>query len=286
MNRKINIEVIFSNNFNLSLYKPVIKNSICIVIDTIMAVSTITAIFGSNCKRIILSRKKNEAYELKKILKDYLLCGEEDAIIPEGFDYGNQPLNFIKMDLSNIGIILSTSNGSVSFFKLLASEFVFALSILNLDYSLNVILNLALKTKKNILLLCSGRKGYPVYDDTYTAGLAIKHLKKLADIEISDSAKIALKTVGDNGNNILDEISNSESGLIVKKLEYWDDLEYCSRINIYKILPRLRILELNDRKNINFLDKNIYNLKFNKEYCLNKILLLEPYNSYEPSIRI
>jgi 2-phosphosulfolactate phosphatase len=282
-NRKIRVEAIFSNTFDLNTYEHIIENSICAVIDTLMAVSTIAAIFGSNCKRVVLSREKMEAYELKKIFKDYLLCGEEDGIPPEGFNYGNLPLNFVKLDLSNIKIILSTTNGSASFFKLLSSEFVFALSLLNLDHCLRVILDLALNHEKNILLLCSGRKGYPTYDDIYTAGLAIKHLSMLIDLEVSDSAKVALEIANNNCDSVLDAISNSESGQIVRRLGYLDDLEYCSRINVYKIIPRLRVQELNNEKDIKFLKeyKDIYDflLKFNKKYFFNKLLFLEPYNN-------
>ena len=178
---------------------------------------------------------------------------------------------------------MSTTNGSVSFFKLLSSEFVFALSLLNLDYCLRVLLDLALTHEKNILFLCSGRKGYPAYDDIYTAGLAIKHLSMLIDLEVSDSVNIALEIANNNRDSVLEAISNSESGQIVRRLGYLDDLEYCSRINVYKIIPRLRVLELNNGKDIKFLKeyKDIYDflLKFNKKYSFNKLLFLEPYNN-------
>lgn len=220
---------------------------------------------------------------IKKIFKDYLLCGEEDGIPPEGFDYGNLPLNFVNIDLSNTKIILSTTNGSVSFFKLMTCEYVFALSLLNLDYSLNVISNLAHNNEKDILLLCSGRKGHTTYDDVYTAGLAIKHLSLLVDLEISDSAKIALEIVKHNSANILEAISNSESGQIVRNLGYLDDLAYCSKINELNTIPRLRVLELNGKKQFKSSAefKDLYDIlsKFSNKYSYDKLLLLEPFNN-------
>jgi 2-phosphosulfolactate phosphatase len=280
---KIKADVIFSNNFDLDIYNPIIKNSICAVIDTLMAVSTITAIFGSNCKRIVLAREKNEAYLLKKILKDhYLLVGEENGIPPEGFDYGNRPLNFINMDLSTKKVILSTTNGSVSFFKLQGSNDVFAISLLNLDHALNIILNHALNNEKDILFLCSGRKGFITYDDIYTAGLAINNLNKLTDLELSDAARVACEIAGAS-NNALDSISNSESGNIVKKLDYLDDMIYCSKINEFNIVPRLTVLELNNNKDfhISAKFKNLYDVlsKSGKRYPYNTLLLLEPFNN-------
>jgi phosphosulfolactate phosphohydrolase-like enzyme len=77
-NNKITIEVALSNSLDLEIYEPVIRNSICAVIDTITAASSISAIFGSQCSGIILSENKNKAYKLKEILKDHLLCGEEE----------------------------------------------------------------------------------------------------------------------------------------------------------------------------------------------------------------
>jgi 2-phosphosulfolactate phosphatase len=283
MKKKIKAEVIFSNNFNLNICKDIIQNSICAVIDTLMAVSTITAILGSNCKRVLLAREKMEAYELKKIFKDYLLCGEENGVPPESFDYGNFPLKFAKLDLSNKKIILCTTNGSGSFFKLLGSEFIFALSLLNLDYCLKVISDLAINHEKNILLLCSGRKGCLTYDDIYTAGIAINHLSKLKNLELADSAIVALEIANNNHKNILDVLSNSESGQIARRLGYTDDLEYCSKMNIFKITPRLRVLDLDNEKDIEFLgeDNDINNSlsKLNKEYFSGKLLFLESYNN-------
>jgi len=42
------------------------------------------------------------------------------------------------MDLKNKKIILKSTNGTVSFFKLLEAEYVFAISLLNLGYSVKI----------------------------------------------------------------------------------------------------------------------------------------------------
>ncbi len=279
-NKKIKIEVAFTNNFDLEVYEPIIKDSVCAVIDTLMATSTITTIFSSNCNRIILSKEKNEAYKLKKILNDYLLCGEENGLRPEGFDYGNLPLKFSGVDLRDKKIILKTTNGTVSFFKLLASEYIFAISLLNLSYSMKVILELAIKNKKNIFLVCSGRKGTITYDDVYTAGLAIKYLMESVDLIISDSAKVALD-VANSGIGILEALEKSESGEMVKMLEYFDDLKYCTRLNIHNVIPRLKVLDLN--VNLEYVSpedyKDLYDIfmKTREVHAFDKLLLLEPF---------
>lgn len=56
--KQMRTEVIFSNNFDLSFYNNMIENSVCVVIDALIAVSTMTTILDSNYKRIVFVRKR------------------------------------------------------------------------------------------------------------------------------------------------------------------------------------------------------------------------------------
>ena len=99
------------------------------------------------------------------------------------------------MNLKDKKIILKSTNGTVSFFKLVEAEYVFAMSLLNLKYSTKVISDMAAEKNKDIFLVCSGTEGKITYEDAYTAGMAIQYLMKLTDLKLSDSARIALDIV-------------------------------------------------------------------------------------------
>ncbi|MDD5658539.1 MAG: 2-phosphosulfolactate phosphatase [Actinomycetota bacterium] len=280
-NRKKTIYVELTNNFNKNLCDPIISNSVCAVIDTLRATSTIAAILESGSKRIILSKNKDEAYKLKKIFKDYLLCGEENGLPPEGFDYGNSPYEFSCLNLSGKKIIMMTTNGTVSFFKVLKSNNIFALSLLNLTAVIKQISDVAKKEAKDIFILCSGKKRLITYDDVYNAGVAVKYLMDFNKDEyiLSDSAYVALDIVKNN-RNVTKALEKSCSGQVLKNIGYDVDIKYSSKIDKYSVVPVLKVLDLNKQSEVKSDRKYndiFYELSINKNNNFNKLLLLEDY---------
>ncbi|MDD3520854.1 MAG: 2-phosphosulfolactate phosphatase [Actinomycetota bacterium] len=280
-NKKTIINVALANSFNKCIYEPIIINSVCAVIDTLRATSSMSAIFGSGCKRIILAKNKDEAYSLKEIFREYILCGEEEGLPPEGFDYGNSPYEFSKLDLKNKNIIMMTTNGTVSFFRLIKSDTIFALSLLNLSFVLNQMHIAAKKNNKDIFILCSGKKGHIAYDDAYNAGMAVKYLADLGegDYIMSDSAQIVFEIVKNN-NDIVKALESSCSGLAVRDIGHDIDIDYCSEIDKYSNAQVLKVIDLISNKRENIGDK--YDDIFKERERLRnngfeKLLLMEDY---------
>jgi len=280
INKKIKIDVALTNNFDPETCRDTIQNSVCAVIDTITATSSITTIFGSECSRIVLSREVNEAFLLKKILRNYLLCGEEDGLKPEGFDYGNFPTEFSKINLRDKKIIFKSTNGTASFFKLVDAEYVFAISLLNMAYSVKIISELAVGKNKDIFLVCSGTERKITYEDVYTAGMAIKYLMDLIDVKLSDSARIALDVVKANsGIGIQEALEKFENMDRLKEMGYYKDLIFSARLDVYNLISNLRILDLNNKQmqlNSNN-HRDLYDLFINSKenHSFDRILLLE-----------
>ena len=279
--KKTTINVALTNSFDKKLHEPIIAGSVCAVIDTLRATSTMSAIFGSGCERIILSKNKKEAYALKEIFTDYLLCGEENGLPPEGFDYGNSPYEFSKLSLYGKKIIMMTTNGTVSFFRLLKSSSIFALSLLNLSTVLKHMSLIAKKENKDIFILCSGKKGHITYDDVYNAGMAVKNLIDFNkdDYIISDSAQIVLEIVRNN-TDIVKALENSCSGQAVRDIGQDIDIEYCSKIDKYSNVQILKVIDLflepdnKEGKKYNDIFKERDRLKNNG---FEKLLLMEDY---------
>lgn len=282
MSNKIKTDVVLTNNFNTEIYDKTIRNSVCAVIDTITATSSITTMFGSGCDKIILTKEVDEAFQLKNILKDFLLCGEENGLKPAGFDYGNFPLEFSRINLKGKNIIFKSTNGTLSFFELTTAKYVFAVSLLNLAYSVRIISELALKEKKNIFIVCSGTKGRVTYEDVYTAGLLIKYLIQLTDTDLSDSARVALDVVraneGIKTQEVLEKFENIER---LKEMGYYQDLIFAAKLNTYNLISNLRILDLRRKPEtgINGNHYDIYTLFNNtsENHIFEKILLLEKF---------
>jgi len=279
--KKTTINVALTNSFDKDLHDTIISNSVCAVIDTLRATSSISTVFGSGCERIILTKSKDEAYRLKKIFKDYILCGEEEGLPPEGFDYGNSPYEFSGLDLTGKKIIMMTTNGTVSFFRLLKSEYIFSLSLLNLSAVLRQMSEIAKTKSKDIFILCSGKKGHITYDDVYNAGVAVKYLLAFdsKDYVLSDSAQIVFDLAMGN-NNVAEVLENSCSGQAVKDIGHDIDIKFCSVIDKYDNIQILKVIDLNNESNIRYTEKYkdiLSEAGILKDNGFEKLLLLEDY---------
>lgn len=232
------VDIALSNNFDQDSLKVNIGDSVCAVIDVIRATSTIATLFGSDVNSIIVAGTLDEAYSLKKAYPARLLCGEKGGLKPEGFDYGNSPLEFSTLDLRGRQAILKTTNGTVSFMKAAGSPAVFSLAALNFRHTMEDVLDNALKNERDILFLCSGEMGKIAYDDAYIAGLAVKYLlSKPHDLIYSDSAKLVLSAaIGDR--SLHDALSKSISAESLRGVGLGDDIEFCSMLNGYNLTIR------------------------------------------------
>lgn len=256
------IHVIFTNRFDSKDIAEVdLKNCVCGVIDTIRATSTIVTILGRGGSEVIVAGNKKQAFIFKKIFKNYILCGEEGGLPPKGFDYGNSPLEISRMDVKDKGFIIMTTNGTQSIFKARECPAVFMLSVLNMNYAVDTLVDYAFENNNDIVLLCSGQKGKVAYDDAYTAGIAVKHLlTKPFKFEFSDSAKLAM-TAAITDNDIINALEKSCSANSLRKVCSGEDIEFCSQLNKYKIAAKLHILS----------SKNIKAAESYKIYFKNKM---------------
>ncbi len=241
------VHVVLTNNFKKEDLSEIdINNSICAVIDTIRASSTIVTMLGCGANSVLIAESKKEAFELKKIFPDHVLCGEEGGLAPEGFDYGNSPVEISRIDARSRDFILMTTNGTRSLLRASAFKDVFVLSILNLNHVLDAISVAAKIDFCDILLLCSGEHERIAYDDAYNAGLAIKYLlTRPYNFDFTDSARLVL-SVALSEFDINDALEKSRSAKALREVSSGEDIAFLSQPNIYDIAPRLIRLHINE----------------------------------------
>ena len=93
------VHVVLTNQFEQAEITGInLKKSVCAVIDTIRASSTIATMLACGGKSIFIASGKNAAFRLKKIFPDFILCGEINGLPPDGFDWGNSPLDISKLE--------------------------------------------------------------------------------------------------------------------------------------------------------------------------------------------
>ncbi len=97
-----------------SYYLDGAKNAqgLAVIIDVFRAFSTACYIYGSGAERIILAASPEQALALKQDHPGYVLIGEKNARMVDGFDYGNSPCSVEKADLTGKTAVLMTSAGT------------------------------------------------------------------------------------------------------------------------------------------------------------------------------
>ncbi|NQT66688.1 MAG: 2-phosphosulfolactate phosphatase [Actinobacteria bacterium] len=231
--------VILTNNFDSSSVE--LKNKICLIIDILRTTSAIISILGSGADKIIISPSLNRAFQLKKHFKDYILCGEHMALKPNGFDCEILPYHISKLNFKGKSIILKTTNGTRSYIKAQDAKMVLTLSLLNINYTLDLAVKYANKLNVDLLFLCSGVLKDIAYDDAFAAGLAINYLlKKVDNIELDDSSELVLNAAL-NENDVYKALKKTRSGKWTLDLGLKDELVYSSQLNKLNITGKLEI---------------------------------------------
>lgn len=236
------IHAVLTNNFKKEDISEIdINNTICAVIDTIRATSTIVTMIGCGADSVIIAEHKKEALRLKELFPESILCGEEGGLAPEGFDYGNSPFEISSIDNGRKNYILMTTNGTKSILRVKDFRDIFVLSILNLNFVLDMIARTANSVSSDILLLCSGEKGRIAYDDVYTAGLAVKYLlTRPNNFEFTDAAKLVLSAaLSEFDINCALEKSISAKSLCAVSADCRKDILFLSNLNFYRVAPKL-----------------------------------------------
>lgn len=194
-------------------------DGITVVIDVFRASNTIIACLAGVAEYVVPVGELKDAYSLKKQNPDHLLLGERGGIPPEGFDHDNSPAKAAKLDLSGKKIILTTSAGSQGIIYSKNAEEILIGSFANARAIVDYIKN---KDPEKITLLAIGNQAIePATEDEECA----KYLKsQLEGIEM-------------DMDKMWNEILKSDGANRLRRLGQEDDLEFCLKLNTYKVIP-------------------------------------------------
>jgi 2-phosphosulfolactate phosphatase len=93
-----------------------LKNTI-VAIDVLRAFTTSAFAFAAGAESIYLVSSIEEAFELKEVMPQALLMGEQDEIMVPGFDYGNSPADLVGVDFRGKHLIQRTTAGTQGIVK-------------------------------------------------------------------------------------------------------------------------------------------------------------------------
>lgn len=140
---------------------------IAVIIDVFRAFTTECFFMANGAKQLFAVGEQSIAYTLKKQHPDYILAGERNEVMLEGFDYGNSPANIEHIDFTGKTIVHTTSAGTQGIAnasyadEILTGSFVNALAISKYIKKQNISM---------VSLVCMGKAALsPTEEDTYCA---------------------------------------------------------------------------------------------------------------------
>jgi 2-phosphosulfolactate phosphatase len=107
-------------------------HGVVVVIDVLRAFTTAAYAFDRGAEKILPVSSIAEAFNLKAQFPESFIMGEENGVKPEGFDFGNSPVDISKQNLKNRIMIQRTSAGTQGLTRsknhqiLIAASFVVA----------------------------------------------------------------------------------------------------------------------------------------------------------------
>ncbi len=202
-----------------------IRERVCVLIDVLRATSVIVTALANGAVSVEPVPTLKQA--LAKKDRDVLVCGERRSVKPKGFDLGNSPFEYLSDLVQGKKIVLSTTNGTRAI-RRIECEILYAASFLNLSSIAH-----ELKRYDSVTIVCSGQNGKIALEDVLCAG-AIVALG--GGTEKTDSALIA-ESVWRCSDSVFETLSRSQHGRELIEKGFLRDVEYCSRIDLYSVVP-------------------------------------------------
>lgn len=212
-----------------------------VVIDTLRATSTIITALANGCNQVLPVEEIEEAMDMRITMKEsqVILGGERNTKKLPGFDFGNSPLEYAPENVTGKTLILTTTNGTRAIKKAEQADSVHIGALIN---GLTVASHLH-RTNRDAVLLCSGTHGKFSMEDILTAGYIIYRLQRFGsnpDLQLDDLGLVAVNLYETHKDDLMGALRGTLHFGILHSTGMDDDLEYCLKRDIVRVLPAYR----------------------------------------------
>ncbi len=231
--------------FDVSLLpgqSPRASAGVCVVIDVLRASSSIVTLLDRGAATVVPAESIEAAVALHERLPDHLLCGERGGLPPAGFDYGNSPAEFSRLDLAGKGVILATSNGTRLLTTLASAPAVLVGALLNRSAAARAALRLARNRRLDITVCCSAAfsgSNFVLEDALGAAAVVDAAYDAEPSIQLSDAARFARDAFRTAASDIGAAVASAYHAQELTEAGLGADIAYCARLDISSVAPIL-----------------------------------------------
>jgi 2-phosphosulfolactate phosphatase len=198
----------------------------CVVFDVLRATSSMITALANGAEEIHPVTTLEEAFARKKEVPGARLAGERQGERPQGFDYGNSPLEF--RNARGAKLIWTTTNGTVALKACDQAERVLVGALLNITALQEEI---QWSEPERVLLVCAGTFEDFALEDAYAAGVLIS---EFPDAELTDSARAALGLLKLYPKPI-DALRAARNGQVLVRKGREAEVEWCAKVSAYNV---------------------------------------------------
>jgi len=219
MSTKRNIQVCFTTG-QFENYAD--GSSTVVVVDVLRATSVISTAFECGVDAVIPVRSLEEALAYRDS-ENHIIAAERNTLPIEGFDFGNSPYHYLNTDVHAKILVLTTTNGTRAIHLAKAHKVITA-SFINID----AVANYLIKDDNNVIILCSGWKGFFNLEDTIFAGaLSQKLLDNSNFLSNCDSLHAAVQLYSSAKKDLFGYLNESSYRKRNKSKEVIKDTHFC-----------------------------------------------------------
>jgi 2-phosphosulfolactate phosphatase len=210
----------------------------CLVVDVLRATSVLAVLLGRGMRAVYPAATIEQGRALRDRLRSEgravdgaappLLCGEVDACPPEGYDFGNSPSEFERLDPLPASAVVATTNGTPALLACGTSSLVIAAAPLNASAAVR----LALAAGRDVLVLCAGHPSGAGEDDVIAAGLLVERLVA-AGTEPTAHARAALERYEAGRGDLAAALRETHHGRALVRLGFGHDIDLCATVDRY-----------------------------------------------------
>jgi 2-phosphosulfolactate phosphatase len=217
-------------------------DDVCVAIDVLRATTTLAVLFARGCAGVWLAADVETARRFGQST-GRLICGEAGGLAPPGFDYGNSPLEFSRVDLTGREVVFATTNGTGTLRACAKGGRVFAGGFVNLTATVQSALRALDEPGADggrLLIACAGTHGRFGLEDAACAGLMVRKLQSARpDTRIDDAAEGA-RRLFESFDGPFEAVRASSHAQTLQELGLGDDVAFCAQLDATGVVPELR----------------------------------------------
>lgn len=206
-----------------------------VVVDVLRATTTMATLFERGLERLLavddIEVARARASEGKRVL-----LGEVGGLTPEGFDYGNSPLEVERESFAGREAVHFTTNGTRALCALAGRGAVFAGAIANCGAIAE-----AVRGFDHVVITCAGQAAGQRFgqDDFFAAGVIVARLMALEpSARAGDAARLAMDLASDP-QRLAAGLRDSEHAQLMYRVGVGEDIEFALRADTSAVAPRV-----------------------------------------------